>query len=109
MPSLSVPSSPPLNVENISISFDEIQLRWQAIPPDDLNGILLFYKIRYRLIGSSPWKEIKVSPFVLETSIPNLSENSEYEIKMAGHNSKGHGLVSPVLLIKTTGKVVLDC
>ena len=109
MPSLLVPSSPPLNVESISSSFDEIQLRWEAIPPDEVNGILLYYKIRYRLTGSSSWKRITVPPFVLETSIPNLSENAVHEIKMSGYNSKGDGPLSPWLTVKTTGRVDIDC
>ena len=109
MASILVPSSPPLDVENISSSFDEIQLRWKTIPLDEVNGILLGYYIRYRLTGSGSWKRKRVPPFVLETTIPNLSENSLFEIKMSGYNSKGEGPVSPVLIVKTDGKVDLDC
>ncbi|XP_078349636.1 LOW QUALITY PROTEIN: polycystin-1-like protein 2 [Oculina patagonica] len=96
-----VPASPPLNVKNISSTVDEIRLRWQPIPPDDVNGILLGYIIQYRLSGAAQWIQKDVSPFVLETTIANLSQYTDYEFQMLGYNSKGHGPVSPLQNIRT--------
>lgn len=91
-------------MKNISSSVNEIWLRWQSIPPDDVNGILLGYIIQYRLTGAAQWTKKDVSPVVIETDIANLSQYTNYEFQMLGYNSKGHGPVSPIQNITTEGK-----
>lgn len=93
-----------MNVTNINSSFSQIQLGWQPILPDDVNGILLGYIIQYRLTGAAQWTQQNESPLVLETNITNLSQYTGYEIQMLGYTSKGHGPVSPTLNITTAGK-----
>ena len=92
-------------MENVSSSFNEIHLRWRPIPPNDVNGILLGYRIQYRLTGAAQWTQKDVSPIVLETNITNLSQYSDYNIRMSGYTSKGNGPASQILKVKSEGNV----
>ena len=103
----AVPVSPPLNLIANS-SFTEIQLSWQPIPPDDVNGILLGYKILYRQQGTTQWTEQIVHRSALEATVASLSEYTDYEIKIMGYNSKGQGPFSPILNLRTKGSVDLQ-
>ena len=88
-------------------SFTEIQLSWQAIPPDDVNGILLGYKIFYRQQGTAQWTKNIVPHSALEATVDSLLEYTDYEIKITGYNSKGQGPFSPILNVRTKGNVDL--
>ena len=92
-----------MKVKNISSGVYDIQLGWQPIHPEDVNGILLGYIIQYRLADAAQWTQKDVSSSVQETIIANLSQYSDYEFQMLGYNSKGNGPASPILSIKTAG------
>ncbi|XP_022800806.1 uncharacterized protein LOC111338572 [Stylophora pistillata] len=94
-----VPSKPP---EDVAASADDgiITVTWKHIPSDYIHGMLVGYRIYYRLYeGWVDDKELDLNQFsfievidtALEASIVNLTNFETYEVMVAGFTAVGEG------------------
>ncbi len=86
-----MPSSPPSNVNTISVSSTEISVTWEVVPAIDQNGIIILYEVTYNgdfdVTNQSNFTNSNMQNF----SITGLDEFSEYNISVRAHTSVGPG------------------
>lgn len=94
-----VPSRPPRNLTAISkISPHKIQVTWEPVPPEFMNGNLLSYLVTYQrvMVGGVPKDyEPELRKRVGEEQkvimLDNLEPYSKYKIRVAAKTAKGLG------------------
>ncbi|KAL9958573.1 hypothetical protein ACROYT_G035603 [Oculina patagonica] len=98
-----VPDHPPTNFTAYNTSSTSINVTWQPIPPDHVNGILLGYHVRY-------WRHDKahdnismvtVNSTKLHAELEGLGKYKEYSIQVAGSTVVGLGNFSEPVLVRT--------
>ena len=102
--SVAAPSGPPLGVVGSPRSESSILLQWQPPIPDDINGILRGYIIRYKPAGypdSTLARENVTSDSVFIFELRGLIVFQEYEIGVAAYNGMGEGVFSPYIRVRT--------
>lgn len=98
-----VPDHPPSNVTAYNTSSTSINVTWQPIPPDHLNGILLGYHVRYWR-ADKPNDNISVAVAnrtVLNTELTGLGKYKLYSIQVAGRTVAGVGNFSNPVFVRT--------
>ena len=104
---LLVPSLPPLNLRNVSVSSTEIQLRWEHVPPEAHNGILTQYEVRYESLNEfnepiPPGIMNKnVTPTTSNTTLTNLEEYVTYNISIRAYTGAGPSRYSDPIDVMT--------
>ena len=99
--SFQVPSEPPGDVE-ASSDDGAIILTWKHIPNDHIHGVLVGYRIYYRLYDShgddheldldlDQFSFIDVDHTAFEARIGNLTNFETYELMVAGFTAVGVG------------------
>jgi len=91
--------APPNAKLNDFISTSSIQVTWDGLHEDDVNGILQGFKLKYRVLQTSgkPAKDAKekleltVGADKRSFSLGNLISYSRYEIRLAAFTSVGDG------------------
>ena len=102
--SIQVPSEPPGDVE-ASSDDGAIILTWKHIPNDHIHGVLVGYRIYYRLYDShgddheldldlDQFSFIDVDHTAFEARIGNLTNFETYELMVAGFTAAGVGAFS---------------
>ena len=94
------PEGAPENISVVIVSSTLARVKWNEANGEKSNGIVLKYKISYKLIGEEVAKfvEIIVDYPQNEHLIKNLSPNGTYEITMSLVNSIGEGPPSQFIL-----------
>ena len=94
--SFSVPSHSPRNITAFNTSSRSINVTWQLIPDDHVNGILLGYRVLYKKKNSpmDAFQNITVNTTYLDAEITSLEVYTEYELRIAGFTIIGDGNVS---------------
>ena len=98
-----VPDHPPSNVTAYNTSSTSINVTWQRIPPDHVNGILLGYHVRYWR-ADKPNDNISVAVAnrtVLNTELTGLGKYKLYSIQVAGRTVAGVGNFSNPVFVRT--------
>lgn len=98
------PAAAPRNVAASARSWSSIMVQWQPPPPEQWNGDILGYIIRYRLANyaSLPWLEKNVSNgHARNAPLEHLITWREYEIQIAAYNHRGMGVFSKPLYVTT--------
>ena len=93
-----VPSEPPRNLKAISyISPHKIQVTWEPVPPEFMNGNLMSYHVTYQRVMVGDVR-IDFEPELLEkvgrnqnVTLDNLEPYSKYKIRVAAKTAKGVG------------------
>ena len=95
-----VPAIPPPNVRlQHYLSTTTLHLRWDAIPTDQANGVLLGYKITYESFKKAG-KEVGVAKdtftktvdsFTQDLLITNLESFTTYKVTISGYTQPGSG------------------
>jgi alpha-tubulin suppressor-like RCC1 family protein len=67
-----------------------VRVDWSA-PAAIGSSALVTYRVGYRLAGTKSWREVRVSPASLTTSITGLRVGKTYEIRVAAANGSGIG------------------
>lgn len=94
--SFSVPSHSPRNITAFNTSSTSINVTWQPIPNDHVNGILLGYRVLYKKENSpmDVFQNITVNSTYLDAEITSLEVYTEYELRITGFTIIGDGNVS---------------
>ena len=94
--SFSVPSHSPRNITAFNTSSTSINVTWQPIPNDHVNGILLGYRVLYKKKNSpmDAFQNITVNSTYLDAEITSLEVYTEYELRIVGFTIIGDGNVS---------------
>ncbi|KAE9550691.1 hypothetical protein FO519_006092 [Halicephalobus sp. NKZ332] len=98
------PAAAPRNVGASARSSSSVMVQWQPPPPEQWNGDILGYHIRYRLSGytSADWNEKNISnSHARNTLIEPLITWREYEIQVAAYNDRGLGVYSKPIEVTT--------
>ena len=93
-----VPSEPPRNLKAISyISPHKIQVTWEPVPPEFMNGNLTSYHVTYQRVMVGDVR-IDFEPELLKkvgrnqnVTLDNLEPYSKYKIRVAAKTAKGVG------------------
>lgn len=99
-----VPSKPPPNVTGNNLTSTSIEVRWNPIPPRFIHGVLLGYKVSYTaadLGNNRMWNESVVNQNTTSAVITNLHKFTKYMVSVEGFTSKGSGIESKCVEIKT--------
>ena len=76
-------------------------MSWEEIDFEETHGILLGYRIYYRLAGlNASWSNVSVTN--LTGDVPVLSLRS-YELRVCGFTRVGNGVFSPILIANSSG------
>lgn len=98
-----VPSLPPSNVIAQAVNLSSIFVRWDPIPAEGRNGIIIGYKAWYRKMVEPPvWKRMEFCN-VYWCEATNLEMNTPYRINVRGLTVKGRGPVASVEAITERG------
>lgn len=103
-PSSTVPGAPPQDVQGEAITSRSIRVHWQPPPPNQQNGLLSHYKIRYVPLSeaSSPPEEVVVTdPQQLSYVLDGLKKWTEYKIWVLASTVVGDGPPSPPVIVRT--------
>ena len=94
--SFSVPSHSPRNITAFNTSSTSINVTWQPIPNDHVNGILLGYRVLYKKKNRpmDAFQNITVNSTYLDAEITSLEVYTEYELRIVGLTIIGDGNVS---------------
>lgn len=77
-----------------------MEISWQSLPEDDVNGVLKGYKIRYKIVKTpgnprpaenAESKEITVEPRTISVVLKKLTSYSKYEIQISAFTTVGEG------------------
>ncbi|CAD5226006.1 unnamed protein product [Bursaphelenchus xylophilus] len=92
----SPPAASPRSVAASPRTSNSVMVQWQPPPPDQWNGDILGYNIRYRLAGYNlPWQEKNVSKSDARNALlEQLITWRDYEVQVAAFNNRGLGVYS---------------
>ena len=95
---ITAPVSPPENFAVASTTPTSISLQWNPPPDEDVNGIIVIYVIRYRIIeqlGVDPVSmdmlNINVTGNITNITLVNLANYTVYEISIGAATAIGEG------------------
>jgi len=99
-----VPSAPPSDII-VEDMFDtkRIKLKWSPVPVDHQNGIILGYKIKYKMASQSVDDDIslthpvKLPPNTMEYILSNLVSSATYDIQLLAYTSMGNGVAAKLV------------
>lgn len=100
---LLVPDHPPPNVTAFNTSSTSINVTWQPIPSDHVNGILLKYHIKYwrRDKTNDNVSMVTVGSSTLYAELKGLGKYKEYFVQVAGSTVAGLGNFSESVFVRT--------
>ena len=98
-----MPDKSPTNVTAYDTSSTSINITWQPIPSDHVNGILLDYNVIYRRIDKPKdnFSMVTVNSTVLHTELSGLGKYKQYSIQVAGRTGAGLGNFSEPVFVRT--------
>ena len=99
----TVPDHPVTNITAHNMSSTSINVTWQPIPPDHVNGILLGYHVIYRRVDKvdDNISVVTVNSTSLNTELTGLGKYKLYSIQVAGRTVVGVGNFSDPVFVRT--------
>ena len=102
----TAPSGPPRRVIGSARSNSSIVLQWRSPNRTDWNGQLLGYIVRYKLSGYPDSTQISDNITGFQDSVihelTGLAYFQEYQIAVAAYNSRGPGVFSSSVFVRTS-------
>ena len=103
---MTAPSGPPRSVIGSARSNSSIVLQWQSPDAADWNGQLLGYVVRYKLLGypdsTLTFDNITTFQHSVIHELTGLIYFQEYQIAVAAYNSRGLGVFSTNIFVRTS-------
>ena len=101
--SIAVPSSPPHNFSLTAISSTSIRASWQLPPGDSQNGIIIGFKLFYKMNDSTASATMVPinSGSILTKDVTGLDKYTEYEFQVLAFTSVGDGPKSSSMVNRT--------
>ena len=99
----SVPDLPPTNVTAYNTSSTSVNVTWQPIPPDHVNGIILAYHMVYWRVDkvNDTITAITTNSTTLNVELTGLGKFKLYSIQVAGGTVAGLGNFSNYVYVRT--------
>lgn len=100
----SVPSSGPVNVTAVTVTSTVIQVSWGNVSQEDQNGLILGYRIVYRLSSGDvhPYFKIVNDSSTSSVNVTELKKFSWYSVQVLAFTGVGDGALSqPAVLAMT--------
>jgi len=101
----SAPSGPPRSVIGSARSNSSIVVQWQSPNPEDWNGQLLGYVIRYKPSGypdsTRNYENITSFQYSVIYELTGLIYFETYQLAVAAYNSRGLGVFSQNIAVQT--------
>ena len=95
---ITAPASPPQNFAVTNTTPNSISLQWNPPPDEDVNGIIITYIIRYRIIEqlgvdqvSMDMLNINVTGNITANTLVNLANYTVYDISIGAATAIGEG------------------
>nr|XP_033773484.1 contactin-2 isoform X2 [Geotrypetes seraphini] len=98
------PHLAPFHISATVLSASEMQVAWNAVQQQDLNGVLLGYEIRYWRAGDKEAAADRVRTPGLDMSahVTGLNPDTTYYVAVRAYNRAGTGPPSPTTNVTTT-------
>eukprot|EP00795_Rhopilema_esculentum_P013677 gene13677-4581_t len=94
------PSGSPRNVTGTAIASDSFHVSWTEIPYKETNGVIMKYFVTYKETeGYARWQDAYTTK--MNILITGVEEYFNYTIRVAGVTSKGIGVLSQIIYVKT--------
>ena len=92
------PASSPQNFAVTNTTSNSISLQWNAPPDEEINGIIITYIIRYRIIEQLGVDQVSLDTFninvtgnITNVTLVNLANYTVYEISIGAATAIGEG------------------
>ncbi|XP_054724817.1 neogenin-like isoform X2 [Uloborus diversus] len=96
-----IPSDPPQNVTIEAASSSSVIVRWEAPPKESQNGIIMGYKIRYKLKGSRRGDTVTTDGNRRLYALTGLDKGAQYNIKISALTINGSGPATDWIVVDT--------
>ena len=97
---MPVPSESPRNVTGKTIASNSFNVSWTEIPYKERNGVILKYLVTYKETeGYARWQDAYATK--MNILITGVEEYFNYTVRVAGVTSKGIGVLSRIIYVKT--------
>ena len=107
----SVPSRPPINMTAFNTSSTSINVTWEPVPDDHVNGIVLGYRLFYKQADKAidDFSNLTVNSTVFSIELESLEFYTKYELQLLAFTVVGDGNVSEPVYCMTDedGKLLL--
>ena len=107
--SFSEPSAPPATVMGHNISSTSILVQWGIVPPLDQNGIILRYKITYKVFPDGTPQTKTVNAPTTQATLTGLNRYTNYSVTVFASTVKGGGNVSEPIIVITDEDSKFSC
>lgn len=107
----SVPSRSPINVTAFKTSSTSINVTWEPVPDDHVNGIVLEYRLFYKQADKAinDLSNLTVNSSIFDIEINGLKFYTKYELRLLAFTMVGDGNISEPVYCMTDedGKLLL--
>lgn len=107
----SVPSRSPINVTAFKTSSTSINVTWEPVPDDHVNGIVLGYRLFYKQADKAinDFSNLTVNSSIFDIEINGLKFYTKYELRLLAFTMVGDGNISEPVYCMTDedGKLLL--
>lgn len=107
----SVPSRSPINVTAFNTSSASINVTWEPVPDDHVNGIVLGYRLFYKQADKAinDFSNLTVNSSIFDIEINGLKFYTKYELRLLAFTMVGDGNISEPVYCMTDedGKLLL--
>ena len=83
------------------MSSTSILVRWDSVPAENRNGIIISYTVTYKELPSGSTNSQKVNAARTQATLTGLNEYTNYSIAVFAATSKGDGNASEPIIVIT--------
>lgn len=100
---LSVPSHSPINVTAFNTTSTSINVTWDPVPDDHMNGIIMGYRVFYKKAAEpmDDFSNLTVNSSVFDVEINDMEFFTKYEFQVLAFTMVGDGNISEPLFCMT--------
>lgn len=93
---LSVPSHSPINVTAFNTSSTGINVSWETVPDDHVNGIIVGYRLFFKMADKpiQDFRNLTVNSTTLSVELESLEFFTKYELRLLAFTIVGDGNIS---------------
>lgn len=97
------PSKTPQNFHGYNLSSTSLQLKWSPVQDGFVHGILLGYRIYYRITNfpSMPLINVTYGPTTVNATFHDLLTYTNYTLQITAFTSKGEGPHTQPIIVTT--------
>ena len=99
----------PADARGHNTSSTSIFVQWRAVPPANLNGVILSYTVTYKALPDGSPQTKVVNATTTQVTLTGLNEYTNYSITVFASNVYGNGKSSDPITVITdeSGKLLI--